>query len=706
MPAIKHADILKKYETCLSFWGEIFERGSQDIDFVLGEQWNEEDKKARKGRPCLTENRMMPFVNQVLNQIRQAKPSIIPKPVDERADIDTAEILRGVIRNIETTSDADTVFDTASRNSVMGSVGWIRVITQYAGYDTFDQDVRLERIQNFQSVMLDPNHTRQDGSDAEYAFVIDDIDKEAFKQKYPDVACDGFNLSGWESKDSLRVAEYFYKVYEDKTLVEFEYATMLGTIREVRLKEEVPEGAVIIQERKTKVCKVKYAKLTATDIIEEGEFAGEYIPLVPVYGFEAFKEGKRTFYSLINQAKDPQRMLNYWNSARAEIVALQPKAPFIGAVGQFRTYKDMWASANNANFPFLEYDAVTTPEGVSLPAPMRQPPPTSSGTLMQESAMAADSIKAALGMYDASLGAQTADISGKAIISRQMQGDNATFHFVDNLAVAIRHVGRILIGLIPIIYTGQRIIRILGEDGKDSMVPLNQPVVKVGNEYKPAREVADQQVSRLISFDAGKYDVVVEVGASYATKRQELANAIVELARINPEIMNVAGDLFMKSLDVPYAEDIAKRIRSTMNPALLGDDLEAQRLQQLTQAVQELQNKLQLTEDALMAKQKDQEFQNMLDAKKVENDTKKIMIEAAKTEAEIEKIKSEINAPLESLNAIDSVLVDLQGKLADVTGALDVLLASEEGAGEATGMPEMPEMMENTDNALPSIGSV
>lgn len=704
MPSLNHADILKRYDNCLSFWGDIYERGTDDVEFVLGHQWDDEAKATRKGRPCLIENRMMPFVNQVLNQIRQAKPSIIPKPVDEKADIDTAEILRGVIRNIEVTSDADTVYDTASRNSVMGSVGWIRVCTQYAGYNTFDQDIKLERIQNFKSVMLDPNHTRQDGSDAEYAFVIDDVDKETFKAKYPDATCTGFNLAGWEGEDTLRVAEYFYKVKEDKTLVEFEYTTLMGVMRDVRLKEDVPEGAIVIQQRKTKVCKVKYAKLTATEIIEEGEFAGEYIPLVPVYGFEAFSDGKRTFFSLIHQAKDPQRMLNYWNSARAEIVALQPKAPFIGAVGQFKTYSNLWASANTANLPFLEYDAVTTQEGVPLPAPMRQPPATSSGTLMQESAMAADSIKAALGMYDASLGAQTADISGKAIISRQMQGDNATFHFIDNLSVAIRHVGRILIGLIPVIYTGQRIIRILGEDGKDSMVPLNQPVVKVGNEYKPAGQVADQAVSRMVSFDAGKYDVVVEVGASYATKRQELANAIVEIARINPEIMNVAGDLFMKSLDVPYAEDIAKRIRSTMNPALLGDDLEAQRLQQLTAALQEMQNKLQLTEDALLAKQEDLRTKNELEAQKVANDTLDTQARVAKTMAEVEAMRAG-NVGAQAIQLITQAIAELKAQTDDVSGALNVLLASEEGAEEATGMPEMPAMMENTDNDRTSIGS-
>lgn len=702
-------DILKRYDACQQFYSESYQRGEEDTNFVLGEQYPLKIKQQRErdGRPCLTENRMLPFVHQVINQIRQARPSIVPKPVDDGADVETAEILRGVIRNIETISDADTVYDTAARNSVMSGVGWIRIITEYAAKDSFDQEIRLERVQNPRSVYLDPNHQRQDGSDAEYGFVFIDMDKDRFCKQYPDCDVSTITTGGWVSDKTVRVAEYFEKKYVEKDLIEYEIVTIGGVSRAVAFEGKVPFDAVELKRRKSYECSIRYAKLNGAEILEEGEFAGEYIPLVPVYGFEALQDGKRTFFSLIHQAKDPQMMLNYWRSTSTEVVALQPKAPFIGAKGQFDSYAGQWASANQQNFPFLEYDPVTTPEGVPLPAPQRQAPPTSSGTLMQEAAFAADAIKASLGMFDAAMGMQSADISGKAIISRQMQGDNATYHFVDNLAVAIRQVGRILVGLIPIIYTGQRILRIMGEDGKDSMVPINMPVVKQGNEYKPASQVADPAVSRIIRFDAGKYDVVVEVGASYATKRQELANAIVEIYRVNPEIMNIAGDYFMKALDVPYAEEIAKRIRSTMPPALLGDDLEAQRLQQLTAALTEMQNKLQLTEDALLAKTKNEEFKNQLEAQKVENDTKKLMIEAAKAEAEIEKIKSEINAPIANLNAIDAVLMDLQGKVADVAGALDLLLASEEGAGEATGMPKMPEPQSEseTDDDRPIIGS-
>jgi hypothetical protein len=700
--------ILDRFQVCKDYWDPIYERGQQDGDFVLGEQYPEKILKDRQkdGRPCLRENRMLPFVNQVINQIRQSRPSIIPRPVDDKADVETAEILRGVIRNVETTSGSGSIYDTAARNSVMSSVGWIRVVTQYASYDSFDQVAGLERIHNFRSVYLAPNHQRQDGSDAPYAFAFDDMDKELFKETYPDAICEGFEAPDWASEDTVRVAEYFERQYEQKTLVEFDFDTIAGTKRGTAFEDKVPAGARKLRTRKTQVCTIKYAKVTASEILEEGEFPGEYIPLVPVYGFEALKDGKRTFYSLIHQAKDPQMMLNYWKSTATEVFALQPKTPFIGAVGQFKSYAEQWTNANRINYPFLEYDMVVDPTtGAPAPPPQRQPAPTNSGTMLQEAMGAADAIKACLGMYDASMGQQTPDISGKAIISRQMQGDTATFHFIDNLSVAIEQVGRILIGIIPIIYTGSRIVRILGEDGTESMVPINQPVVKVGNDYQLAngQEPADPDVSKVISFDAGKYDVVVEVGASYGTKRQELANAIIEIGRVKPDIFNVAGDMFIKALDVPYAEDIAKRLRATMPPELLGDDVESARLQQVTQQLNEVQAKLALTEQALLAKQDDAKFKNLLDAKKVENDSKKIEIDAAKAAADIAKIKAEISAmPPNVVAAITGVLQDLQARHDDIAGALHVLLSAKEEEG--TGAPSAPETIEGSDVG-PDIGS-
>ena len=699
----EHDEIIERFKACESFWSPEYKRSRDDTSFALGlNQWPDNIKKDREdeGRPCLTENRMLVFTNQVINSMRQARPSIIPKPVDSAADVEVAEIMRGVIRNIETSSDASSVYDTASRNSVMGGIGWIRIATDYASKDSFDQEAIIERIQNPESVYLDPNHQRQDGSDANFGFVFTDMDEEEFERQYPKAAKSSIENSGWSTEETVRIAEYFERCYEDKVLVEYEYLTIAGYIRGTAFEDKVPAGANIIRKRNTQVCKIKYCKLNGAEILEEGEFAGEYIPLVPVYGFEAFVDGKRSFYSLIHQGRDPQMMLNFWKSASTEIMALQPKAPWVGYAGQFATYEDEWKNANRINYPFLEADLINDANGNPLPLPQRQPPPQGSPAMLQEASMAADAIKATIGMYDASLGAQSADISGKAIISRQMQGDNATFHFVDNLSVAIRHVGRILIGLIPIIYTGQRIVRIMGEDGTNSLVPLNRPVKQVGKEY----QVADDGVGKIISFDAGKYDVVVEVGASYATKRQELSNAIIEISRVNPEIMNVAGDLFMKSLDVPYAEEIAKRIRATMPPSLLGEDVEAQRLQELTNAMNQMQEKLTLTEQALLAKETNQEFKNKLEAAKVENDTIKLKIDAALAEAEIAKKEAETRGlVMQDVNDIAAVIADLRAQQVDIAGAVHELISAKEE--EATGAPEAPVIEGINYVGQPDIGS-
>lgn len=696
--------ILDDFDSAKSFWRDAYERGELDVKFALGNQWPDDIRRDREkdGRPCLTENRMLPFVNQVINQIRQARPSIIPKPVDDEADERVAEIARGLIRNIETVSDADTAYDTAARNSVMGSIGWIRVTTDYADCDTFDQEIRIERIQNPFSAFLDPNHQRQDGSDAQFAFIETDMALEEFKEKYPDAAAEGFGRKDWSSDKTIKIVECFYREEEEKELVEYEIKTLAGVVRQSDYRENVPVGSVEIRTRKTDVYKIKYFKVSELDILEEGEFAGQYIPLVPVYGLEACVNGKRTFYSLIHQAKDPQLRLNYTLSADTEGFALQPKAPFIGAEGMFDANPEQWRTANRVNYPFLTYRPVNDDLGNPLPPPQRQMPPSPNPVFIQAAASSADAIKATLGMFDASLGNQTPDISGKAIISRQMQGDNATFHFVDNLSVAIRHVGRIIIGLIPLVYTGSRIIRIMGEDGKEALVPLNRSVVKEGNIYRPAQQ--GENNAQVISFDAGKYDIVVEVGASYATRRQETLNLVMQALQGNPDLWASIGDLFFQNADVPGAEDMAKRIRATMNPALLGEDLEAQRLQQMTDALNQLQQKLQLTEEALLAKKQNEEFKNSLEAKKVENDTKKLMIEAAKAEAEIEKIRAETGQmPQEALGMLSSAISQLKAQTDDVSSALHVLLSAKEGEG--TGDLTPPAQQGDNYVGQPDIGS-
>lgn len=672
--------ILKNFDVASEYWNPVYMRGQEDTNFAYGDQWDKDVRKDREveRRPCLTENRLLPFVHQVVNDIRQARPKIRPIPVDSGADVDTAEVLQGIIRNIEMQSDAESSYDTAAKNAVEAGIGWLRINTRYVDEMSFDQEICIERVINPFSIIIDPNHKRLDGADAEWCFIIDEMPLEDFEEMYPDADTKGFDeelaTQGWITEDTVRVCEYYYRDYEKKTLVQTDLGMMY--------KDDMPEGVMAIQEREVEIPYIKYCKVTGTEILEEQDVLGKYIPIVPVVGEEAFQNGKREFYSLIHQAKDPQFMLNVWKSASTEIIGLQPKAPYIGAKGQFKSFASQWANANVKNYPFLQYDPVSNENGVPMPPPARQTPPTSSGSMMQEAMASAEAIKSTLGMYDASAGENTDDVSGKAIIARQMKGDNATFHFVDNLVTAMKHLGRIIVDLVPLVYDGARIIKILGEDGQEKMFPINQPIMRDGNGYAPMQ--AGGEMVKPFMMNAGKYDIDIDIGSNYATKRQEQANAIIELARVNPEVLSIAGDLLVNALDIPDGREIAKRIQSTMNPELLGDNPEAQRLQMLTQTIGQLEQQIAETEAALQIKDNNQQFENQMKLEELNIKKQELEIKAAEAAANVETKRIEVEA--EAFKDYAQGQKDLSERIDDVTGAVDRILVHFEGM--ATDAPE------------------
>lgn len=671
-------DILSKakqrFADCQQFYGNEYKRGVDDLKFLLGEQWSESDvnKRNAEGKPCLTENRLLPFAHQVINDIRQSRPAINVVPVDNNSDPETAKILRGIIRNIEVQSSADNVYDTAAWNALASGYGWIRVNTKYVSNDSFDQELELIRIPDFQSVMIDPNSKQMDGSDADYGFVFEDISREAFEALYPDAQPVSFkdkSAHNWYTENTVRICEYFYKEYTEKTI----YLTESGEV-----VEEKPENP--IQERVVKIPSVKWCKITAEEILEKTDWLGDYIPLVPVYGEEVWVDGKRECYSLVHQAKDPQRRYNYWLTANTEIIALAPKSPFVGVAGQFATDAKRWARANNESYPYLEYDAVEIAPGVFAPPPQRQSPPMGSPSMFQEMMAAADGIKATLGMFNASLGQSGNETSGRAILARQAEGDNATFHFVDNLQSAIRQVGRICIDLIQKIYKAPRIERIIGEDDKKLSVPINQGAVKQqGGNMQPVG--IGQVPDAFYDIDAGKYDVVATVGASYATKRQETANMIQSVLQAAPDTFSILGDIFFKNLDIAEADVIVERLRK-MNPAMNDDnDPQAMQLQQAGQLIQGMQQQLAQMDEALRAKREK-------DQAEVNAELQKTQAEIQKIEAETVKIQAEVAAAMaqtggitpEAMQEIVRTLAALEEQSRDTADAVEIILSAAEGS--------------------------
>ena len=528
-------------------------------------------------RPCLTINKLPQHVRQVTNDQRQNRPAAKVIPVDDKADIQVAEIFNGMIRHIEYISDADVAYDTACENQVAYGEGYLRLLTEYCDDKTFDQDIKIGRVRNSFSVYMDPTIQDPTGSDAKWCFITEDITKDEYERMYPDAApastlqslgIGDQSISNWLNEDTIRIADYYYIDYDRTTLNLYpgNATAFAGTPEDKALKAHFAKP---LKSRESDRPVVKYCKINGYEILEQREWAGKWIPVIRIVGNEFEVDGRLYVSGLVRNAKDAQRMYNYWVSQEAEMLALAPKAPFIGYGGQFEGYEDKWKTANTNNWPYLEVNPdVTDGSGSVLPLPQRAQPPMASSGLLQAKAGASEDIKSTTGQYDASLGMKSNERSGKAILARQREGDVGTYHYGDNLARGVRHVARQLIDLIPKIYDTQRIARIIGEDGETKMVKINP------EQPEPVNKIVDQTgvvIDKIYNPSIGKYDVVATTGPGYATKRQEALEAMAQLLQGNPQLWAVAGDLFVKNMDWPGAQEMSKRFAKTIDPKLMGD---------------------------------------------------------------------------------------------------------------------------------------
>jgi len=543
-------------------------------------------------RPCLTINKLPQHVRQVTNDQRQNRPGAKVIPVDDNADVEVADIFNGMIRHIEYISDADVAYDTACENQVSYGEGYLRLLTEYCDDNTFDQDIKIGRVRNSFSVYMDPTIQDPTGADAKWCFVTEDVTKAEFERMYPDASpittlqslgVGDQSISNWLNEDTIRIADYYYIDFDRTTLNLYpgNATAFEGTPEDKQLRAIYGKPK---KSRESDRPKVKYCKINGYEILEEREWAGKYIPVIRIVGNEFEVDGRLYVSGLVRNAKDAQRMYNYWVSQEAEMLALAPKAPFIGYGGQFEGYEDKWKTANTQNWPYLEINPdVTDGQGAVLPLPARAQPPMASSGLLQAKAGASEDIKSTTGQYNASLGMGSNERSGKAILARQREGDVGTYHYGDNLARGVRHVARQLVDLIPKIYDTQRIARIIGEDGETKMVKINP------DQEQPVNKIVDERgivTEKIYNPSVGKYDVVAITGPGYATKRQEALEAMAQLLQGNPQLWAVAGDLFVKNMDWPGAQEMSKRFAKTIDPKFLSDGEDNPALQAAQQQMQ------------------------------------------------------------------------------------------------------------------------
>ena len=637
----KMATMRHRLKMAQSAYSDSREDELDDLRFMAGSpdnQWQwPADVLATRGsvqgqtinaRPCLTINKLPQHVRQVTNEQRQNRPSGKVIPADDNADVQVAEIFNGVVRHIEYMSDADVAYDTACDNQVTYGEGYIRLLTEYCNDETFDQDIRIARVRNSFSVYMDPTIQDPCGADAEWCFVTEDILKEEYERMFPDATpistlysqgVGDQGISSWLQEDTIRIAEYFYNVYEKATLHLYpdNQTAYRGTPQDKQLTAMFGKP---IRSREVDRKKVMWMKTNGFDVLQEREWAGKWIPVVRVIGNEWEVDGQMYISGLVRNAKDAQRMYNYWTSQEAEMLALAPKAPFIGYGGQFEGYEMQWKTANTTNWPYLEVNPdVTDGAGAVLPLPQRAPPPLPQTGLIQAKMGAADDIKGTTGQYDASLGMQGNERSGKAILAREKQGDVGTYHYVDNLARAIRHITRQIVDMIPKIYDTQRIARIIGVDGEVDMVKFNP------SQAEPVKEIRDQMgalIEKVYNPSVGTYDVMVTTGPGYMTKRQEALDAMSQILQSNPQLWSVAGDLFIKNMDWPGAQEMAARFKKILDPKVLSEGDQSpemmaaqQQLEAMTQELNRMTDIIQNVQDSVAQREVDiKEYKAQVDA--------------------------------------------------------------------------------------------
>jgi hypothetical protein len=663
-----HKEALLEYERAWERERMNIDEAYDDLRFRRGrvsDQWDALALTARVGRPTHVNNKIPKFIRQVTGDQRQMRPSVEVVPVDSNADVDVAEIRGGIIRYIENRSHAKYIYNQAGDSQVTCGIGHWQVETEYAEATTFNQEIRISLVEDGVAVLWDADSSLLTREDADHCFVPIDQSTAKFKRDWPDATASGFDTAlcgtgtsgafdAWAHDDYIRVLTYWKKKPKTRMLAllpdgsvedlteQFEDAS--PDEAKAGLLELKRRGVRVEKRRSYEICRYL---LTAHEILEEKPWKGMHIPVIPVIG-EEVRIGREVYRTgLCRPVKDLQKMVNYYASSETETIALQPKSPYLGTKKMFESRYDLWDTANTENHPFLEYTVDPLVPGAK---PERIQPPVASQAIQQGAINAANDMKEVLGIYDSNLGAKSNEQSGVAIKARDQQGDTGTFVYIDNMALAIQRTGVIINDLIPHVYDTQRQMRIIGNDGKRALKTINQAAMTGG------------QTTTVNDVTVGAYDVEIEQGPSYTTKREQARDGMTEFIRAVPAAAPLIGDLIAEVMDWPKAREIGERLQEMLPPPIKQklEQEEAEReqasgkppkppspqeQQQMAMAAQAKQKQEALQEQEIAMKMAEQKAKT----DKTEAEARKANAEADRAEIEAQILKQKLDAARQAL---------------------------------------------------------
>lgn len=558
-----------------------------DLRFAAGEQWDPVVLQQRKGLPCLVVNTIPQFTAQLVGDWRESRKAIKVIPSDSN-DTDLGEIREDLVRSIEMQSRADRSYDHAFESMVIAGDADLKVTVEYAKDDVFDQDIFVRPIEDVLSVVWDRFSVDPTGRDARRVFVDDRIPKDEFDRKWPNLGggsdllqedkIDRVTLAGWQDEESYRVTEYWRMIERQRTLALFE-GGQIYEIDDTNIDQITQEHGSPV---KTRVVWCRYAQMhycSGTRILAGPyEYRLNRLPIIRMSGRIVNIAGRRVRYGLVRFMKDPSRLRNFWRSIAAEQLGYAPKAQWLATQSAIEGRQEAFRKAHLTRDPLL----VVNDEAIIGQNIQRIEPPAPQQAIFQEVAMNVQDMKDVSGIQDASLGIRSNETSGKAIMNRQHEGDIASQTYYDNADAAILEAGDVINQLIPQIYDGTRVIRLIGKDESIKFQRINDPM----DPYS-------------IDLAAGMFDVALSTGTSYTTQREAAAQAMMDAVQVWPQLMEIAGDLVAKAQMWPGAEELAERLSKTVPQQFLSPEEQAknggpppvppQVVQQMQQMLQQLQ---------------------------------------------------------------------------------------------------------------------
>jgi Phage P22-like portal protein len=682
-PATTPDEIVKeandRWKACQEWQGVEDQRAREDIKFANADarnagQWPQNIYESRttggSDLPCLTINITRTHNDLIINQISKNGFGIKIKPTGGKASYKSAEVMESIIRRIQYISKGSSQRRKVCEQQVDGGIGYMLIETKYVSNKTRDQDIYLKASRDPTGVCLDPwIQAGGDGLDANFGFVFDRMPRKEFNRKYPDwkgkvgTSPLGAMMTDWISDKEITLVKYYRKSQKPDTFVWYEIdngdkepTAFEGLASEIKddsgkeiykaLMADIRQENIRGGTRKVFNDEVEWFLIAGDQVIDKGKWAGKYIPICRAVGREIVVDATLDRKGHTRPLIDAQRMLNYNASTGVQVVALQPKAPWI-APSRAIEGQEQWKTANIDSFPVLTYNDIDDEAPVELQkidAPQRVEMPAPSQAYEVGMQTAERHVMMISGQWQTETGQPSTNQpeSGVAINERKEQGETATYHFTEHLADMDCALGIQLLDLIPKIYDTRRTLHIMDDDGEKSWIAIDPNQDEVVKEIK--KETEDEEAVQLaFNPTIGEYECIADSGTDWKTKRQDAWNAGAQILEKNQELVAVMGDLLIKYGDFPGAEDMAERLKKEIKatkPYLFDENVDPQ-----VTALQQQNQRLTALNSELMTKLADEKLK--VRGRDERNDIKAYAEETARMKVQIEAIMEKVLSPSE-----------------------------------------------------------